>query len=79
MRPRKSKFQVLVLCPCDDRAEIRKDGRLVALQERLDEAAAAAKATTTALREMAVEAPKCRDPVRRNQLRKRARKSPQRV
>ena len=48
----KRKFQELVLCPSVDRTEIRKDEHdgLVALQERLEEAAAAVKATKTALR-----------------------------
>ena len=58
---------------------------LVALQERLEEAAAAIKPTTTAMRNknkftvadeirvVASEAAKCRDPVRRKSLRKRAR------
>ena len=81
----KSKFQELVLCPSGDTTDIRKDEHdgLVAQQERLEEAAAAVKATTTAvrnrnkftvpdeIREMAAEAAKCRGPVRR----KRARKS----
>ena len=85
----KSKFQELVLCPSGDRNEIRQDGRdgLVALQERLEEAAAAVKATTTAvrnrnkftvpdeIREMAAEAATCRDLVRRKLLRKRAHKA----
>ena len=59
---------------------------LVASQERLEEAAAAIKATTTAIKnkskfmvpdeikEMAAAAAKCRDPVRRKMLRKSARK-----
>ena len=47
----KSKFQELVLCPSGDRTVILKDGHdgLVALQARLEEAAAAVKATTTAV------------------------------
>ena len=75
----KNKFQELVLCSSDGRDgtyEERNDVP-VALQERLEDAAAAVKATTTAMRnknnltvpdemrEMAVEPAKCRDPVRR--------------
>ena len=84
-----SKFQDLVLCSSDCRTETRQnepDG-LVALQERLEDAASAVKATTTAsrnrnqfsvpdeIREMAADAASCRDPVRRKLLRKRARKA----
>ena len=49
----KSKFQELVLCPSGDRTEILEDepDGLVALQARLEEAAAAVKATTTAVQE----------------------------
>ena len=84
-----SMFQELVLCPSGDRTEMRIDEHdgLFALQERLKEAAAAAKPTTTAMRnvnkftvpdeirEVAAEAAKWRDPVRRKLLRKRARKA----
>ena len=63
-----------------------KSNGLVALQERLEDAATAVKATTTAMRnrnrftvqdeikEMAAEAAKCRDPVRRKLPRKSVRK-----
>ena len=76
----KSKFPKLVLCPCGDRTEIREDehdGLVAALQERLEVAAAAVKATTTAvlnrnkftvadeIMEMGAEAAQCRDPVKR--------------
>ena len=85
----KSNFQELVLCPSGDRIEMRKDvlDGLTAPQDRLGKAAAATKATATALRnrskftvpdeirEMAAEAAKCRDPVRRKLLQKRARKA----
>ena len=59
----------------------------MALQERLEDAAAAVKATTTAvrnenkftvpgeIREMAAEAATCREPVRRKSLRKEASKA----
>ena len=45
-------FQELVLCSNEGRAATREDGDdgLAALQERLEEAPAAIKATTTALR-----------------------------
>ena len=83
------KFQELVLCSSDDSTKIRKDGHdgLVVLQERIEEAAAAVKATTTAsrnrnkvsvpdeIKEMAASAEKCRDPVRRKLLRKGASKA----
>ena len=85
----KSKFQELVLCPSEGRAEIREEEHdgLAVLQDRLEKAAAAIKATTTALqnenkfavpdeiREMGGEAAKCRDLVRRKLLRKSARKA----
>ena len=68
---------------------MEEDGNdgLVALQERLEEAAAAVKAISAAMRnknkfmvpdeirEMAAEASKFRDPVRRKPLRKRDRKA----
>ena len=70
-----SRFQELVLCSGDGRVGTHEDGDdgLAALLERLEEAAAAVKATTTALRnrnkftvpdeirEMAAEAATCRD------------------
>ena len=70
----------------DGRVGMYEEGNdgLVALQEGLEEAAAAVKATTTAMenkikftvpdeiREMAAEAAKCRDPVRVKLLRKTA-------
>ena len=78
-----------MVCSGEGQAGTHKDGDdgLAALQERLEEAAAAVIATTTALRnknkftvpdeirEMASEAAKCRDPVKRKLLRKRARKA----
>ena len=74
----KHRFQELVLCSNEGRAATREDGDdgLAALQERLEEAPAAIKATTTALRikskytvpneirEMAAVAAKCRDPTK---------------
>ena len=85
----KSKFQELALCPNDDWTKILKDERdgLGASQDRLEEAAAAVKAITTAvrnrnkftvpneIREMAAEAAKCRDPLRRKPPRKRTREA----
>ena len=80
----KNKFQELVLYPGGDRTETCEDESdgLAALQGRLEEAAAAVKAATTAsrnrnkfsvpddIRVMAAEAAKYRDPVRRKLLRK---------
>ena len=86
---RKNKFQESVLCSGDHRDgtyDERNDGP-VALQERLEDAAAAVKATTTAMRkqnkftvrdeigEMAAEAAKFTNPMRRKSLRKAARKA----
>ena len=84
-----SKFQVLVLCPSDYSTAMCKDrcDGLVDLQNRVEEAVSAVKATTTAtrnrnkfdvpdeIREMVVEAAKSRDPVRRKLPKKRAHKA----
>ena len=88
IRGRVNKFQELVLCSSGDSTETRKDGcdGLVVLQERREEAAATAKATSTTsrnrnkfsvpdeIREMAAEAAKCRDEAKRKLPRKRARR-----
>ena len=80
------KFQELSLCPVGSRSWLHDDeeGGLVALQGRLEGAAAGVKATTMAsrnknkfmvpdeIREMTALAAKCRDPVRRKVLRKKA-------
>ena len=89
----KSKFQELVLCSSGGRNDSGKDEHdgLVALQERLEAAAAALKATTTALRnrnkftvldeirDMAIEAAKMQGPVEKEAAAEKSPKSPQRV
>ena len=87
--PRQASSKILCFCSSDCPTEARQnepDG-LVALQERLEAAASAVNAPTTAsgnrnrfsvpddIREMAADAASCRDPVRRKLLRKRARKA----
>ena len=87
--PRKASSKIL--CSAQAIVQLRprqnEPDRLVALQERLEDAASAVKAPTTAsrnrnrfsvpddIKEMADDAATCRDPVRRKLLRKRARKA----
>ena len=85
-------FQELALCPRSDRDQAVPRGKdddegLVLPHERLVDAAAAFKATTTAsrnrnkfcmpdeIRDISSEAAKCRNPVRKKELRKMAREA----